>query len=103
MAKITCPECKAVNQDVDISDPCWKCGIPLAIYHETQQALDAPPTFEDAEVPVSAPAQDPPLPKGPMSQLTKPPQAPLNRTLLVVIGVVVLAIILLVLFLLKGH
>ncbi|HLJ56785.1 MAG TPA: hypothetical protein VKT77_17230 [Chthonomonadaceae bacterium] len=25
MAKITCPHCKAVNQDVTESDRCWQC------------------------------------------------------------------------------
>ena len=26
MAKIVCPHCKAVNQDVSGDDPCWQCG-----------------------------------------------------------------------------
>ena len=27
MAKIQCPHCKAVNQDVGMDDPCWQCGV----------------------------------------------------------------------------
>jgi hypothetical protein len=29
MAKIQCPHCKAVNQDVSLNDPCWQCGTVL--------------------------------------------------------------------------
>jgi hypothetical protein len=30
MAKIQCPHCKAVNQDVSLDDPCWQCGTILS-------------------------------------------------------------------------
>lgn len=29
MAKVVCPHCQAVNQDVELDDPCWKCGTIL--------------------------------------------------------------------------
>ena len=29
MAKIQCPHCKAMNQDVSMDDPCWQCGTIL--------------------------------------------------------------------------
>jgi len=29
MAKIQCPHCKAMNQDVSADDPCWQCGTIL--------------------------------------------------------------------------
>jgi len=29
MPKILCPQCKAVNQDVNPTDPCWQCGAVL--------------------------------------------------------------------------
>ncbi len=30
MAKIQCPHCKAMNQDVSLDDPCWQCGTILS-------------------------------------------------------------------------
>jgi hypothetical protein len=46
MAKIQCPHCKAVNQDVSMDDPCWQCGTILGAPPSALETGDGPPTSE---------------------------------------------------------
>ena len=44
MAKIECPHCHAINQDVSLNDPCWKCGTILSAPPSALETADGPPT-----------------------------------------------------------
>ena len=46
MAKIQCPHCKAVNQDVTLNDPCWQCGTILGAPVSAIETGVGPPTSE---------------------------------------------------------
>src|SRR5438132_117249 len=113
MAKIQCPHCQAVNQDVSPNDPCWKCGTVLSA---PVSALDTGvgPAASTANPVDSAPAKPPTKvqqalaeseqrPAGPV--YAEPPAASPSRVgLYIFLGVIVVAlIILLVIYLLKAH
>ena len=107
MAKLTCPTCSAVNQDVEPSDPCWKCNKLLNIAPETRQTAEAAPQFvapsEKVEGFTTQPAK---LPNQPI-QITKPEPIPAgstpNRALVIGVLVVVAIVIIVAAFLIKGH
>ena len=46
MAKIQCPHCKAVNQDVSADDPCWQCGTVLSAPPSALETGTGAPTSE---------------------------------------------------------
>ena len=46
MAKIQCPHCKAVNQDVTLDDPCWQCGTILGAPVSALETGQGPPSSE---------------------------------------------------------
>lgn len=107
MSKIQCPNCKAVNQDVEPTDPCWQCGVVLDRLSEAQTALETPPDIglpiqtavktDDERVPTPAISRPKPL-----EVKTKTSKTP-NRALVIGIIAVVLVIIAVVAFLIKGR
>ena len=46
MAKIECPHCQAVNQDISTNDPCWKCGTVLSAPISALSTGIGPPTSQ---------------------------------------------------------
>lgn len=46
MAKIVCPHCNAVNQDVSLNDPCWQCGTILSAPPTSIETGEGAPTSE---------------------------------------------------------
>lgn len=107
MSKIQCPNCKAVNQDVEPTDPCWQCGVVLDRLSEAQTALETPPDIglpiqaavKTSDERVPAPAVSRPKPLEVKTTISQTP----NRALLIGILVVVLVIIAVAAFLIKGR
>ena len=107
MSKIQCPNCKAVNQDVEPTDPCWQCGVVLDRLSEAQTALETPPDIGtpilariktiDERVPTPAVSRPKPL-----EVKTKTSGTP-SRALVIVILAIVLVIIAVAAFLIKGR
>ncbi len=107
MAKIQCPNCKAVNQDVEPTDPCWQCEVVLDRLSEAQTALETPPDIglpiqavvksKDEGVPVPAVSRPKPL-----EVKTKTSGTP-NRALVIGILAIVIVIIAIAAFLIKGR
>jgi hypothetical protein len=114
MAKIECPHCHAVNQDVSLSDPCWKCGTVLSAPPSALETSAGPPTSE-ANAGVSSPpkprtkvqqalAESETTPPAPIYAEPPVPASPSRTAMYIGIGVLVVAlIILLVIFLLNRH
>lgn len=46
MPKIQCSQCKAMNQDVTVDDPCWQCGTVLSGPRSAIDTGDGAPTSE---------------------------------------------------------
>ena len=46
MAKIQCPHCGAINQDVSLDQPCLKCGTILGAPGSALETGDGPPASE---------------------------------------------------------
>jgi hypothetical protein len=46
MARIQCPHCKAVNQDVSLEEPCWQCGTILGAPPSALETGVGPPSSE---------------------------------------------------------
>lgn len=77
MVKITCPQCSAVNQDVEPNDPCWKCGTSLG--QATEPVAAAPKeTIEPTPVMVDKPVVTRPKIE-PTPQITPVPPQPIQK------------------------
>ena len=46
LAKIQCPHCKAMNQDMTLDDPCWQCGTVLGAPASSLETGAGAPTSE---------------------------------------------------------
>lgn len=107
MSKIQCPNCKAVNQDVEPTDPCWQCGVVLDRLSEAQTAMETPPdiglptqeTVKTSDERVPTPAVSRP---NPLEVKTKT-SGTLNRALVIGILAIVIVIIAVAAFLYKGR
>lgn len=113
MAKIVCPHCQAVNQDVSLNEPCWKCGTVLGAPASAIDTTAGPPNSAANPSEAAAPpkpskvqqalAENQAAPQGPV--YAEPPNPSPNRGALYIgIGVFVIAlIILLIIFLINRH
>ena len=114
MAKIVCPHCQAVNQDVSLNDPCWKCGTVLNAPTSSLSTGEGPPTSE-ANPAASAPpkpltkvqqalAQSEAQPPVPVYAEPPAPSASPRTALYIGVGILVAAlIILLVVVVMNRH
>ena len=111
MAKIVCPHCGAVNQDISLNDPCWKCGTLLSAPPSALETVDGPPTSAANPMTETKPltkvqqalAQSETPPPAPV--YAERPEVPANRTFVYIgIGVLVLVlVILLLVFVFNRH
>ncbi len=99
MAKLKCPHCGAMNQDVEASDLCWQCDFAL----DAPKVEDVDLTKPELHTPANTPetltqVQKPAAQPTPLPALT-PTEKPASRTVPIFIIAAVVMVLLLILFL----
>jgi hypothetical protein len=110
MAKIICPHCQAVNQDVSLNDPCWKCGTVLGAPASALETAVGPPS---SIVNSNEPAPAKPMTKvqqalaqseaPPVPVYAEPPRTVPNRALLLILLAIFLVAVLTIVVLVWTH
>jgi hypothetical protein len=108
MAKILCPHCKAVNQDVSLNDPCWQCGTILSAPPSALETGEGPPSSAASSANVTdsnrAPVQQQvERDKGDSSPSPHHPSPTLNKVAIWIIVLVIALIIAIAIFFMKQH
>ena len=104
MAKIQCPHCKAVNQDVSLNDPCWQCGTILSAPPSALETGEGPPSSAVSSANVNAPVQQQvERDKGDRSPSPHSPSPTLNKAAIWIIVLVIALIIAIAIFFMTKH